>query len=204
MTGAGGDDGVGVVAQAPPDGCTFLIDSAAFLTVPHAVKGLTFDHATAFTPVLAQRAGIKLEHVPCRGGAEAARDLAAGTLPAVIITANSLNPVLQDCKAIPLGLTTAGRRGGPPGVRPVAEQGFPGLDVPSWNGVLARAGTPDAVVVRMAEALNFAMASPAVVEGLARIGALPLTVDPAATAARLQRERALVAQVIRDANIVLQ
>ena len=76
--------------------------------------------------------------------------------------------------------------------------------MPSWNGVLARAGTPDAVVVRMAEALNFAMASPAVVEGPARIGALPLTVDPAATAARLQRERALVAQVIRDANIILQ
>lgn len=154
--------------------------------------------------LLAQRAGIRLEHVRYRGGAEAARDLVAGTLPAVIITANSLNPVLQHGKAIPLGLTTAGRRGGPPGVRPIADQGFPGLDVPSWNGVLARAGTPDAVVVRMAEALNFAMASPAVVEGLARIGALPLTVDPAATAARLQRERALVAQVIRDANIVFQ
>lgn len=253
-SGGGGSIGGAVVAQAPADGYTFLIDSSAFLTVPHAVKGLSFDHATAFTPVglvvdqpyvlavgrdfgardlagfvaagkrqeisygtpghgsighlagalLAQRAGLKLEHVPYRGGAEAARDLAAGTLPAVIITTNSLNPLLQDGKAIPLGLTSADRRGGPPGVRPIADQGFPGFDVPSWNGFFARAGTPEPIVARMAEALNFAMASPAVVEGLGRIGAVPLTVDPAATAARLGRERALIAQVIRDANIVFQ
>lgn len=253
-SGAGGTIAAGLVAQAPADGYTFLIDSSAFLTVPLAMKGLGFDHAAAFTPVglvveqpyvlavgrdvpvrdlagfvalgrereinygspghggvghlagalLAQRAGIRLEHVPYRGGAEAARDLAAGTLPAAIITTNSLNPLLQDGRAVPLGLTSAARRGGPPGVPTIAEQGFPGFDVPSWNTVFARAGTPEPIVARMAEALGFATASPAIVESLGRIGAVVVPVDPAATAARLARERGLVAQVIRDAGIVFQ
>jgi tripartite-type tricarboxylate transporter receptor subunit TctC len=253
-SGASGTIGAGVVAQAPADGYTFMIDSSAFLVVPHAMRGLGFDHATAFVPVgfladqpyvlavsrgvpvrdmagfvalgrlqeisygspghgslghlagalLAQRAGIRLEHVPYRGGAEAARDLAAGTLAAAMITTNSLNPLLAEGRAVPLGLTGAERRGGPPGVPTIAEQGYPGFDVPSWNAIFARSGVPEPIMARMAAALNHAMASPAVTEALERIGAVPLVVDPAASTMRLGRERVLVAELIRAAGIVFQ
>ena len=60
--------------------------------------------------LLAHRAGVKLEHIPYRGGSEVARDLAAGTLPAGILTANSLNPVVQGGRAVPIAVTSAQAR----------------------------------------------------------------------------------------------
>ncbi|HYF06008.1 MAG TPA: tripartite tricarboxylate transporter substrate binding protein [Acetobacteraceae bacterium] len=251
-SGAGGTVGAGVVAQAPADGYTFLIDSAAYLIVPHAVRNPGFDHANAFASVghvvdqpyvlvvgsgtgirdfpaflararaeemhygspghgsvghlagalLAQRSGARLAHVPYRGGQDAARDVAAGTLPAAMLSTNSADPLLQGGRAAALALTSAERRGGPPGVPTIAELGFPGFDVPSWNAVFARRGTPAPILARMAEALNHATSDPAVQAGLARIGAVVVRADPEASAARLARERTLVAQVIREANIV--
>ncbi|MCB4822977.1 Bug family tripartite tricarboxylate transporter substrate binding protein [Roseicella aerolata] len=253
-SGAGGTIAAGLVAQAPADGYTFVIDSAAFLIVPHAMRNLPFDHETAFVPVgvvveqpyvlavatglpprdlagflalarqreitfgspghgsvghlagalLAQRAGVRLEHVPYRGGAELARDLAAGAIPAAIMSTNSLDPLLQDGKAAPLALTSAERRGGPPGVPTIAESGFPGFDVPSWNTVFARAGTPAPVLARMAEALNHATSDPGFSAALQRIGSVTTRADPAAAAARLRQERMLIRDAIRDAGIVFQ
>ncbi|HYF09846.1 MAG TPA: tripartite tricarboxylate transporter substrate binding protein [Acetobacteraceae bacterium] len=251
-SGAGGTVGAGVVAMAPADGYTFLVDSAAFLIVPFAVRGLTFDHEATFVPVgmvveqpyvlavsarfpardlagfieiarrqevsygspghggvghlagalLAQRAGIRLEHVPYRGGSDVARDLAAGTLQAAILSTNSLDPVLQDRRAVPIALTSGERRGGPPGVPTIAELGFPGFDIPSWNAVFARAGTPAAVIARMAQALNYATEAEAVREGLQRIGSVVVRADPDAAASRLQRDRALFRDVIQQTGIV--
>ncbi|UFN47844.1 tripartite tricarboxylate transporter substrate binding protein [Roseomonas sp. OT10] len=251
-TGAGGAIGAGLVAQAPADGYTLMFDAASFLIVPFAVRGLSFDYATAFTPVgmvaeqpyvlavtqdfpardvagfvaaakagreisygspgvgsvghlagalLASRAGIRLEHVPYRGGADAARDLAAGTLQAGIMSTNSLDPLFQGGRARPLALTSGQRRGGPPGVPTLAESGYPGFDMTSWNAVFARTGTPAPIIARVAEALNHATTDAGVQAALRRIGSEAQPADPAAFAARLDRERGTIRTIIAETGI---
>ena len=151
--------------------------------------------------LLASRAGIRMEHVSYRGGAEAARDLAAGNVRAAIISNNSLEPLLQSGRAHALALTGAERQGGPAGVPTIAERGFPGFDMTSWNAVFARTGTPAAAVAAHAAALNRALADPAVRDGLQRIGSIPGRADPDAFAARLAREREVIAGIVAETGI---
>jgi tripartite-type tricarboxylate transporter receptor subunit TctC len=152
--------------------------------------------------LLAHRAGVKLEHVPYRGGSEVARDLAAGTLDAGILSANSLNPVLESDKARALAVTSA-RRGGVQGVPTIAESGFPGFDLTSWNAIFCRSGTPDPIRRRLEEAIDAATAGAAVKSRFAVIGAEATAAEPQRLGERLVRERALIQQLIRDTGISL-
>jgi tripartite-type tricarboxylate transporter receptor subunit TctC len=152
--------------------------------------------------LLAHRAGVKLEHVPYRGGSEVARDLAAGTLDAGIISANSLNPVLESGKAKAIAVTS-GKRGGVQGVPTIAESGFPDFDLTSWNAIFCRTGTPNPVRQRLEEAINAATSDAEVKARFATIGAEPTAAEPDRLGERLVRERALIEQLIRDTGISL-
>jgi tripartite-type tricarboxylate transporter receptor subunit TctC len=254
-TGAGGSIGAGIVAAAAPDGYTLLLDSAAFLIVPLAVRNLAFDYETAFAPIgfvaeqpyvlavtpemgvsdlagflaavrasgeslpfgtpgvgsighlagalLASRAGVPLEHVSYRGGAEVARDLAAGTLKMGLITFNSLTPVIQSGRAKALAVTSGIRRGDL-SVPTIAESGFPGFDVTSWNALFAPAGTPGAVIRKLAAACNHATSDAWVRQRLAGISSEPNEAQPDTAATRIAAEREVVKSVVREARIVFQ
>lgn len=152
--------------------------------------------------LLAHRAGIKLEHIPYRGGAEVARDLAAGTLPAGILTANSLNPVVQGGRAVPIAVTSA-KRGGIAGVPTIAESGIPDFDITSWNAIFCRSGTPEDARNRLEEAINAATSDPQVRARFNDIGAEATAAEPAKLGERLVRERALIQQLVRDTGISL-
>jgi tripartite-type tricarboxylate transporter receptor subunit TctC len=152
--------------------------------------------------VLAHRAGVKLEHVPYRGGAEAARDLAAGTLASAMITASSLRPVIESGRAVAIAVTSA-RRGGLPDVPTVAEGGYPGYDVTSWNALLCRSGTPDAVRQVLAEAIDATTADAELKRRFADMGAEATPAEPEKLGERLQRERQIIRDLIRDTGISL-
>lgn len=152
--------------------------------------------------LLAHRAGVKLEHIPYRGGSEVARDLAAGTLPAGILTANSLNPVVQGGRAVALAVTSA-RRGGIPGVPTIAESGVPDFDITSWNAIFCRSGTPAEARQRLEAAIDAATSDTEVRARFAEIGAEATAAEPAKLGERLVRERALIQQLIRDTGISL-
>ena len=152
--------------------------------------------------LLGHRAGVKLEHVPYRGGSEVARDLASGTLDAGIISANSLNPVLESGKAKAIAVTSA-KRGGVQGVPTIAEFGFPDFDLTSWNAIFCRTGTPDPIRRRLEEAINAATSDAEVKARFATIGAEPTAAEPDRLGERLVRERALIEQLIRDTGISL-
>jgi tripartite-type tricarboxylate transporter receptor subunit TctC len=153
--------------------------------------------------LLAKRAGIQLEHVPYRGGADVARDMAAGTLDAGIISFNSLGPVLQSGKARVIAVTSGIRRGDLT-VPTIAESGFPGFDLTSWSGVFARAGTPAPVIEKIVVAFRHATSDSTVKERLAAIGSEATPPDPEAFASRLVSERQVVQGIVRDTGITFQ
>jgi tripartite-type tricarboxylate transporter receptor subunit TctC len=150
--------------------------------------------------MLAHRSGVRLEHVPYRGGAEAARDLAAGTLDAAIISGNSLNPLVEGGRAVVAGTTNAAGIGPHPAI---ASQGFPGFDLTSWNALFCRAGTPEPIRRTLEEAVNHATSDAEVRARYAAAGADATPAEADALAARLVRERALVRDLIRETGITL-
>nr|WP_314072101.1 tripartite tricarboxylate transporter substrate binding protein [uncultured Roseococcus sp.] len=153
--------------------------------------------------LLATRAGIQLEHVAYRGGADVSRDMAAGTLRMGILSYNSIGPLVQDGRARALAVTSGIRRGDRR-IPTIAENGFPGFDVTSWTGVFARVGTPPAILHKLADACNHATADATVRERLIAIGSEATEAQPEAFAARLVTEREVVKGIVREARIVFQ
>ncbi len=182
-------------------------DFAGFLAYAKAHPGVSYGTPGVGTvghlagALLESRAGIKLEHVPYRGGAESARDLAGGVIDAAIGTANSFGPLVQEGKVRGLALTSGERRGTLRDLPTIAESGFPGYDLTSWNGLFAPAGTPAPVLAKLEAALAHATSDPATRERLAMTGNDAVTEGSAAFAARIQRERAVVRQIVAQTGI---
>ncbi|WP_424813663.1 Bug family tripartite tricarboxylate transporter substrate binding protein [Roseococcus sp. YIM B11640] len=205
-SGAAGSLGTAAVAQARPDGNTWLLTFDSHATLPALLPSLPFNLTGDLDPVLliggapyviavrpdkpyrtladivnaararpdtinygstgngtlghltmvllGARAGVRMAHLPYRGGGLAVNDTVAGHIEMMIgsaalvapqISAGNLRPVVQF---------------GPerlPALRDVptaAESGFPGLEAEAWWGVFAPHGTPEAMKQRMAEALR--------------------------------------------------
>jgi len=150
-----------------------------------------------------RRAGIRLVHAPYRGGADAARDIMAGVVDAVLITTSSIRPPVQAGKARILAVTSLERVPSLPDVPTLAESGFPGFDLTDWNGLFAGAGVPQAIVERMAAAAGTSARAPAVRARMDPAGAIMIGNSPAAFAEWLVAQRRIVLDVIREAGITL-
>jgi tripartite-type tricarboxylate transporter receptor subunit TctC len=114
----------------------------------------------------AQIAGIKLEHVPYRGGGQAINDLVAGH---VKIGSLGSSPLIPHYKAGTLRLlaqTTATRSPSLPEVPTYGEAGIKGLVLAQWLGVFVPVGTPAPIVERLNTEINKALADPAIRENL--------------------------------------
>lgn len=109
--------------------------------------------------LLAHRAGISVTHVPYRGGAQAALDIAAGRVHGMFQHAIEALPLLRGRETRALAVSTAERSSVLPEVPAVAET-IAGFDTGSWNGLFAPRGTPPAIVARLNAALNEALTDP--------------------------------------------
>ncbi|RVT92321.1 tripartite tricarboxylate transporter substrate binding protein [Rhodovarius crocodyli] len=154
--------------------------------------------------LLAHRAGVQLEHIPYRGGTEAARDIVGGNLDSAISSANSLRPLVVEGKAKGIALTSGTRRGTLSNLPTIAESGFPGFDFTSWNGMFAPAGTPAPVIARMNEAMRAATSDPGVRERLAASGNDPVSGSAEQFAALVARDRETVRNLVRETRLQLQ
>ena len=143
---------------------------------------------------LQRRAGIKLIHVGYRGGADAARDIGAGTVDSVIITSSSIRPPLAAGTVRILAF---------PDVPTIAESGFPGYDMNDWSGLFAASGTPLELVARMQAACAEAIKDSKVRERLDAAGAILVADKPAEFKAWLEGQRTLLGKLIVDGNIKL-
>ena len=150
-----------------------------------------------------QRAGIQLVHAPYRGGADAARDITAGVVDAVLITTSSIRPPVQAGRARILAVTSLERVPSLPDVPTLAESGFPGFDLTDWNGLFAATGVPQPIIDRVAAAAAVSARAPAVRARMDPAGAIMIANSPAAFGEWLGGQRRAVLEVIREAGITL-
>jgi tripartite-type tricarboxylate transporter receptor subunit TctC len=177
---------------------------AAAKARPGAITVGTQGNATAGhlgLVAFARAAGIEVIHVPYRGGAAAAQDLASGSIDAVFTTLVSAGPVVDGGRARFLGVGTLVRVESRPDVPTIAEQGFAGFESNEWAGLFGPAATPAPVVNALYEALAAAIADPQLRARLVQIGCVPVASRPADFARFVAEGRAAMATLVREANI---
>ncbi|MBU8544791.1 MULTISPECIES: Bug family tripartite tricarboxylate transporter substrate binding protein [Roseomonadaceae] len=149
----------------------------------------------------AQAAGLRFEHVPYRGGAEAANAMAAGDLDAACITLSSATPVAESGRARLLGVTGAERASSHPQIPTLAEGGVSGFDITSWLGLFGPAGLPPAITEKVAMALQAAASDPATARRLGAAGFEASPSGPADFTAQVARDRQTFGAVVRRAGL---
>jgi tripartite-type tricarboxylate transporter receptor subunit TctC len=159
-------------------------------------------HLTA--ELMKRRLGIEMLHVPYRGTTAAINDLLSGQIQLLFSNLPAALPVLQARRAEALALTTAARTGFLPELPTLGELGLPGFDIASWYGLFAPRATPapvqDAIIAATREVLN----APAMAATLTAQGLELRDETGAAFGARIARESAAWAEVIRAEGIRLE
>ncbi len=123
-------------------------------------------------------AKLDITHVPYKGAAPMAADLAGGQVEMTITGIPSLLPFVKANRVRVLAVTTAQRIAFMPEVPTVAEAALPGFEAISWYGVLAPAATPKEIVARINREIGKAVANPDTAERLAAEGANPSAGSP--------------------------
>jgi tripartite-type tricarboxylate transporter receptor subunit TctC len=144
-------------------------------------------------------AGVRMVHVPYKGAGPALTDLVGGQVQTMFTGVSSTLPYVKSGKLKALGVSSEKRLALLPEVPAVAEQ-LPGYEVSTWYGVFAPAGTPDAIVGRLHEALAEGFASADAQSRLAALGADARTMDPRQFANTVAQERSKWAKIIRESG----
>ncbi|HEY4251875.1 MAG TPA: tripartite tricarboxylate transporter substrate-binding protein [Roseomonas sp.] len=169
-------------------------------TIGYATSGVG-GLAHVSTTLLSTQSGIKLVHVPYRGGGPAVQDAVAGNVPLFMSNLVIISQHIRAGVLRPLGVTTRGETRHVPGVPSFAQQGLAEFEAPTWWALLGRAGTPEPILRRMHEAMAQALADPEVKAKIEEQGADVVASDPAACGRFLANEIEKWGRVIRDNNI---
>ncbi len=160
------------------------------------------NHLTA--ELFQREAGIKILHVPYRGGGPALVDVLGGQVTAMFATLPSAVALIKGGDMRALAVTGEHRSDAFADVPTMAEAGLPGVVVTTWNGVLAPAGTPPAIVEKLHAALAQAVADPGLKQVFAGVGAETELISPADYAARIRTDFDRWSAVIKQAGITPQ
>ncbi|MVW71187.1 tripartite tricarboxylate transporter substrate binding protein [Bordetella sp. 15P40C-2] len=148
--------------------------------------------------------GADMAHVPYRGSAPAVADLLAGRIKVMIDHAPTVLPHIESGKLKAIGVADPKPIQQLPNVPAIAASGVPGYEVTSWFGLLAPAGTPDAVIDKLNKELKEVLASPQVQKTLTEQGALAKHTSPDEFGKMIDADMAKWGKVVKDANVTLQ
>ncbi len=149
-------------------------------------------------------AGVKMQHVPYKGRAEAIPDLIGGRIQMIFDNMPSALPLVQEGKLKGLAVTSAQRSPAAPDIPTIAESGLPGFEATSWFALLGAPGIPREVQMRInAETLKV-MAMPDVKDRLAKLGLEPNPGTPEALAALIQAETVKWARVVKESGAKIE
>jgi len=150
--------------------------------------------AAAYFELLAK---VELTHVPYKGTGPALIDLIAGQTSMMITGMPAVVPHVRSGKLRPLAVGTAKRLALMPELPTIAEAGVPGYEATQWYGVLAPAGTPREIVMKLNAEMIKALTRPDVRDKLAADGAIPVGDTPEEFGAHIKAEIARWAPVVR-------
>jgi tripartite-type tricarboxylate transporter receptor subunit TctC len=145
-------------------------------------------------------AGVKMTHVPYKGGGPAMIDLVGGQVQLVYATAATAVPQIKSGRIKGIAVTTIKRSALMPNLPTIAESGLPGFDANNWYGLLAPARTPRAIVMRLNTEVTKALAMPDVKEFLFNQGLDPAPGTPEQFGAYIKSEMAKWAKVVKDSG----
>lgn len=133
-------------------------------------------------------AGIDVLFVPYNGGPAALQDLMGGRIDYLFANSSEVGPLVSSGRVRALAVSSAKRIALLPNVPTLDEAGIKGYETVAWGGVVAPRGTPREVIEKLNAAINAALATPSVREGLAKLGAVPAGGTPADFQRTIDRE----------------
>jgi tripartite-type tricarboxylate transporter receptor subunit TctC len=142
--------------------------------------------------------GTRMTHVPYKGGGPAMTDLMAGHVDLLFASVLEGSGHIKAGKLKGLAVTHAKRNPALPDVPTIAEAGAPGGESGSWIALLAPAGTPKAIIDKVAADVKEAVESPEVRDKLIAQGAVPQASTPAELQKLIDADRARYGKIIRD------
>ena len=176
-------------AKATPDGIDMA--SSGNGTLQHLSLEM-FRHVT----------GIKISHVPYRGGGLALNDVMAGQVKFFFANGSSVVGLIKGGKVKAIAHTGKGRLNSLPDIPPVSDT-LPGFEAYEWNGVFVPHGTPAAIVQKLNAALNDTLRSAFVQERFGQLNIDTRITTPDEFRSFVQDQMTLWSKVVKDANIRL-
>jgi len=151
--------------------------------------------------LFAQRAGVKLTHVPYPGSPQITEDLLAGRITMSFTIASSVIGQIAAGQIVALATAATKRPSALPNVPTMAEAGMPDFDTGLWLGLAAPVGTPRPAIERLATAAHTAMHTPQALESLRKQAYDPLDAGPEAFGEFLRKETTRWTAVARAAGM---
>ena len=174
------------VAASKKSGQGLHFATAGTGSTPHFVEGL-----------LEKNHGAKLDLVPYKSGSESITAVLGNQVDATSEASIVVLPYIKSGKLKPLATTWTQRISAYPQLSTAVEQGFDDIRIAHWAGVHAPAGTPQAIIDKMAEAVDKAMKDPATVQRLKDMGIEPVGGTRASFVKFVDEERARLGAVVK-------
>lgn len=151
--------------------------------------------------LFAHAAGIQLQHVPYKGGAQAITDTIGGQVPLVAVNALEVQQHVKAGKLKVIAAMSAQRTPIFPDAPTIAESGFPGFDASVWYGLVAPAATPKAVVDKLHDEVQKALGTAEVKQRVTSVGGEVIPASAQSFGQLIHSERARYANIVREAHI---
>lgn len=151
--------------------------------------------------LFAKAAGISLQHVPYKGGAQALTDVIGGQLPLIGMNALEALPQVRSGKLRVLAVLSPNRSSNFPDVPTIAESGFPGFEASVWYGFVAPIATPAVIVTRLHGEVQKALQTKEVKDRMSAVGGEVIPGSAEMFAALIRSERVRYEKLVREANI---
>ncbi|MFC3336942.1 Bug family tripartite tricarboxylate transporter substrate binding protein [Paracandidimonas soli] len=164
----------------------------------------TFGSASSSTYLAGElfkiRAGIQMTHVPYKGSAPAINDLLGGHITLLQDPVITLLPHVKADKVVALAVTAPKRVDIAPEIPSYTEAGLVDMNITSWQGIVAPAGTPKEIVEKLNAEFNKALQDSSVIEQLQKQGVTPVGGSAQQFADFVQQERERWSDIARQAN----